>query len=69
MSSALVVKMEAPNYSSNGIVNAFKDHYDHVYEMDWQSIRFNTDIEGVRKRLMAMVTMYSPDVCFFNIKI
>jgi hypothetical protein len=68
MSSVLVVKNEAPSYSSEGIIRAFKEHYDEVYELDWQKIRFNEGVEGVRKRIMAMAMMYKPEVVFLHIQ-
>jgi len=69
MSSVLIAKMEAPKlYSSDGIVRAFKEHYDQVYEFDWQKTRFNTSVEEMRRRLMGIAMMYHPDVIFLHIQ-
>lgn len=68
MSSVLIVKLEAPGYSSDGIVKAFREHYDEVYEYDWQKIRFNLGVEEMRKRLMGMALMYHPELIFLHVQ-
>src|SRR6266446_1633002 len=68
MSSILVVKLEAPQYSSDGIIRAFKEHYDEAYEYNWQHVRFNTSVEEMRRRLMGMALQYHPDVIFLHIQ-
>lgn len=41
MKTVLLIKIEAPGYSSVGLENAFKEHFQEVHSIDWQSINFN----------------------------
>lgn len=70
MQSILIAKIEAPGlYSSDGMVKALRDQFDQVYEFNYQNVMFNEGVEGMRRRLMGMCMMYSPDVCFLHIQI
>jgi hypothetical protein len=69
MESILIAKIEVPGiYSSAGIVKALRNNFKEVYEFNYQNIMFNEGAEGMRRRLMGMCMMYSPDVVFLHIQ-
>lgn len=60
--------MEAPGYSSDGIVNAFKNNFEVVNEYNWQKVVFNTSPEDMCRRLQGLAQMTRPDVIFLHIQ-
>lgn len=68
MNKVLVVKLEAPTYSSSGIVRAFKEHFVEVSEFDWQKVKFNEGPIGMWERLLAKVEMEKPDLIWLHVQ-
>src|SRR6185437_16932380 len=46
MKKALLIKLEAPSYSSIGMETAFKEYFE-VRSIDWQRIRFSGGLNGL----------------------
>lgn len=70
MKSVLFCKIEAPTYSSAGMVKGFKEAgFDEVFEFDWQRFRFSVGLEGMRSRLLGMAQMNKPDLIFLHLQI
>lgn len=66
--TVLIAKIEAPSYSSAGIVRAMRNEFENVYEFNYQNVMFQEGADGMRKRLMGMCMMYQPDIIFLHIQ-
>lgn len=58
----------APTYSSVGISNAWRQNGYNVSYFNWQQLRFDTGIEGMRERLIVKTKTEQPDVVFLHIQ-
>lgn len=66
MKKALLIKLEAPSYSSVGMESAFRDHFE-VKSIDWQRIRFSHGVDGLDvlwQTILAECIGFSPDIIF-----
>jgi hypothetical protein len=66
MKKALLIKLEAPSYSSIGMEAAFKEHYE-VRSIDWQRVRFNGGLDGLNilwKLIEQECVSFMPDIIF-----
>lgn len=70
MKSVLFCKIEAPTFSSVGMVKGFKEAgFEEVFEFDWQRFRFDVGLEGMRSRLLGMAVMNQPDLIFLHLQV
>lgn len=64
----LHVALEAPTYSSHGITEGFRRNGYYVEFVNWQNIKFEEGVQGLRQRLIAKATMCKPDLIFLHIQ-
>lgn len=63
MKKILLIKLEAPTYSSIGMEEAFREHY-LVESVDWQRLNFNYGKAGLWNEIMNKCLSFMPDVIF-----
>src|ERR1019366_788393 len=68
MKKALLIKLEAPSYSSIGMERAFKEHFE-VVSIDWQGVRFNLGINKLWPAIMFQVGLFNPDLIFIQLQV
>ena len=68
MRKALLLKVEAPSYSSIGMENAFKEHFE-VSSIDWQKERFLQGLEGLWDKVIKECMFFKPDLIFCQIQL
>jgi hypothetical protein len=68
MKKVLLIKLEAPSYSSIGMENAFKEAFEEVHSIDWQRINFNTGGKGLWPEIYTKCLEVIPDliICQFQ---
>lgn len=64
MKKALLIKIEAPSYSSIGLETAFKEYFDDVVSIDWQHIKFHLGIDGLWNNIIQKCDLLKPDIIF-----
>lgn len=60
--------IEAPTYSSKGMIKGFEDNGYEVIVFDWQKVRFNEGVEGMKDRLYYKAMMERPELIFLHIQ-
>ena len=64
----LFAAIYAPTYSSDYMVKGFEKAGYNVCVMDWQKIKFNEGVEGMRQRLIVKAEMEQPELIFLHIQ-
>lgn len=64
----LHVALNAPTYSSAALSSAFTEAGYNTQIFDWQKIKINEGIEGMRDRLMTKVKLDRPNVIFLHLQ-
>lgn len=67
MSKILHVGITAPTYSSEAITKAFGDTFGQVIYLDWQAMRYNAGVEGMRTILLTIAEREKPDYIFLHL--
>ena len=65
MKKVLLIKLESEYYSSIGMEEAFKDAFEEVHSIDWQRIRFQGRVEGLKflwHRIQEELITFKPDL-------
>lgn len=68
MKKVLHIRLDAPQYSSDGMEQGFKDagfEYDSLY---WQQIKFNEGVESLRARMITRASKTLPDIIFMHVQ-
>lgn len=68
MDKVLLIKIEAPSYSSIGMETAFKEYFKEVHSIDWQAIRFNYGLADLRQWILDKCFFCRPDLIFIQIQ-
>lgn len=68
MNKVLLIKIEAPTYSSIGMEEAFREHFKEVYSIDWQHERFNHGLAGMWDKIITTCEKVKPDLIFCQIQ-
>src|ERR1019366_1636016 len=71
MKKALLIKLEAPSYSSIGMERAFKEHFE-TRSIDWQAIRFNNGKNGLQiiwETILKECETFKPDLIFIQLQV
>lgn len=68
MKKILFVKIESPGYSSQGMVDGWKELGFEVIEFNWQEWRFNWGIPSTRQKMIDLALENKPDLIFLHIQ-
>lgn len=71
LDSVLHIRLDAPNYSSDGIERAFKECGFDYHSVYWQQDRFNFGIQGLEQIILTKVKYLEPkhpDIIFLHIQ-
>src|ERR1700748_3566264 len=68
MKSVLHIRLDAPQYSSDGIEKGLRNNFEEYSSLNWQNIRFNENIIALQDRIIAKSHMEEPDVVFIHIQ-
>lgn len=64
----LHVGITAPMYSSAGISNGWRQNGYDVSYFNWQQLRFDTGLDGLRERLIVKTITEKPDIVFLHVQ-
>lgn len=64
----LFAAIYAPTYNSDYMVRGFEKAGYNVCVIDWQKLRFNEGVQGMRQRLIVKAEMEQPELIFLHIQ-
>lgn len=68
MKSVLHVRIDAPTYNSDGIMNGFLENGFEYTGWNWQQVKFNSSNEEMLDRLIGKAHMEQPDLIFAHMQ-
>lgn len=66
--SVLHIRLDAPSYSSNGIMDGFKEQGFEYFYLSWQDYRFNTSVDALQVKILEMAVQHKPSIIFLHIQ-
>jgi len=66
MKKALVISIEAPTYSSVGMVDGFRQFFEQVSAINWQALRFEGGYDFMWKTIFDTCGAFKPDLIFIQ---
>jgi spore maturation protein CgeB len=66
MKKALVISIEAPTYSSLGMIDGFRQHFEQVEAVNWQALRFNGGYDFMWLTIFQTCEVFKPDLIFMQ---
>jgi spore maturation protein CgeB len=72
MKKVLLIKLEAPSYSSIGMETAFREAYEEVRSINWQQLRFDNGYNGLKviwEIILNECETFKPDLIFVQLQV
>lgn len=66
--SVLHIRLDAPSYSSNGIMDGFKQNGFEYNCLSWQNFRFENGIDMLRSKVLELAHEHKPTIIFLHIQ-